>query len=115
MNQVEEIKRNFIKETYQDTWNVYKKTLGNSVIARWDWIVLTASNKEQASIYEKEIEYRLDRNLLPNHTRYLVLEDPDGKRVGSGGATLNVIKEIKKQSGEKEFSNLRHILTKKIK
>ena len=105
MNKVEEIKKNFIKETYQDTWNVYKKTLGNSTIAKWDWIVLTASNKEQASIYKKEIDYRLVRNLLPKDTHYLVLEDPEGKRVGSGGATLNVIKEIKKQTGEKEFSN----------
>ena len=72
MNKVEVIKKNFIKETYQDTWNVYRKTLGNSFIEKWDWIVLTASNKEQANTYKEEIEYRLNRNLLSKETNYLV-------------------------------------------
>ena len=110
MNKVEVIKKNFIKETYQDTWNVYKKTLGNSFIEKWDWIVLTASNKEQANTYKEEIEYRLNRNLLSKETNYLVLEDPNGKRVGSGGATLNVLKEIKEKSKNKDFSNLKILL-----
>jgi fucokinase len=104
MNRVEEIKNNFIKETYQDTWNVYQKSLENNSLAKWDWIVLTASNKNQADTYKQEINYRLSRNLLPQNTNYLVLEDPEGKRVGSGGATLNVLNNIRKKSTEEEFS-----------
>ena len=104
MNKVEEIKNNFIKETYQDTWNIYQKSLENNSLPKWDWLVLTASNKDQADTYKQEINYRLSRNLLPKNTRYLVLEDPEGKRVGSGGATLNVLKEIKEKSTEEEFS-----------
>ena len=91
MKKVEEIKNNFIKETYQDTWNIYQKSLENNSLPKWDWLVLTASNKEQADTYRQEIDYRLNRNLIPKDTKYLVLEDPEGKRVGSGGATLNVL------------------------
>ena len=104
MNKVEEIKNNFIKETYQDTWNMYQKSLENNSLPKWDWLVLTASNKEQADTYKQEINYRLSRNLLPKTTRYLVLEDPEGKRVGSGGATLNVLKAIKEKSIQEDFS-----------
>lgn len=103
MNKVEEIKNNFIKETYQDTWNVYQKSLEKNSLDKWDWLVLTASNKDQANTYRQEINYRLNRNLLPKRTKYLVLEDPEGKRVGSGGATLNVLKEIKANSNNDEF------------
>lgn len=104
MNKIEEIKNNFIKETGQDTWDVYQKSLEKNLLPKWDWLVLTASNKDQAETYKQEIEYRLNRNLLPKSTKYLVLEDPDGKRVGSGGATLNVLKEIRANSGDKDFS-----------
>lgn len=104
MNKVEEIKNNFIKETYQDTWDVYKKSLESNSLLKWDWIVLTASNKNQADTYKQEINYRLSRNLLPKNTKYLVLEDPEGKRVGSGGATLNVLNKIREKSTEEEFS-----------
>lgn len=107
MNKLEEIKNNFIKETYQDTWEVYQKSLKNEYLPKWDWLVLTASNKEQADTYKQEINYRLSRNLLPKGTKYLVIEDPEGKRVGSGGATLNLLKEIKENSSEKEFSELK--------
>lgn len=103
MNKVEEIKDNFIKETYQDTWNVYQKSLEKDSLLKWDWIVLTASNKEQADTYKQEINYRLNKKLLPQNTNYLVVEDPEGKRVGSGGATLNVLKKIKEKSSEEEF------------
>ena len=82
MTKIEQIKNNFMKETYQDTWNVYKNSLENS-IPNWDYIVLTASNKEQANTYKQEIDIRLKNNLLPNNVNYLVIEDPNGKRVGS--------------------------------
>ena len=105
MTKVEEIKENFIKQTYEDTWNVYEKSIQVKSVEKWDWIVLTASNKEQANTYKEEIEDRINNNWLPSQTQYLVLEDPEGKRVGSGGATLNVLKEIKEKCSEEEFNN----------
>lgn len=90
---IENIKKIFIKETLFDLEKYFEKTIKGEKIF-WDYVVLTASNKKQAKYYEKEINYRLDRNVLPK-TNYLVVPDPKDERVGSGGATLNVIRQIK--------------------
>ena len=37
---------------------------------------------------------RNDEGFLPIQTKFLILPDPEGKRVGSGGATLNVLRAI---------------------
>ena len=84
----------FLQQSCLDAWSEYERQIKNSRAIIWDYVVLTASNEEQASIYRSEIEYRLRLKQLPGRTKYLVLPDPDGKRVGSGGATLNVLKAI---------------------
>jgi hypothetical protein len=81
MNKINEFKNIFIKETYEDTWDYYMKTLSNSISSFWDWIVITASNDEQARTYNFEIESRLKNKLLPSNSHYIVIADPDGKRV----------------------------------
>lgn len=43
--------------------------------------------------------------MLPASTHYAVLPDPDGKRVGSGGATLNVLRYVHENAGS--FENQR--------
>ena len=84
----------FLQQSCLDAWSEYERQIKNRRAIIWDYIVLTASNEEQASIYRSEIEYRIRLKQLPTRTQYLVLPDPDGKRVGSGGATLNVLKAI---------------------
>ena len=84
----------FLQQSCLDAWSEYERQIKNRRAIIWDYVVLTASNEEQASIYRSEIEYRLRLKQLPGRTKYLVLPDPDGKRVGSGGATLNVLKAI---------------------
>ena len=84
----------FLQQSCLDAWSEYERQIKNCRAIIWDYIVLTASNEEQASIYRSEIEYRLRLKQIPARTKYLVLPDPDGKRVGSGGATLNVLKAI---------------------
>ena len=84
----------FLQQSCLDAWSEYERQIKNRRAIIWDYVVLTASNEEQASIYRSEIEYRLRLKQLPARTKYLVLPDPDGKRVGSGGATLNVLKAI---------------------
>ena len=84
----------FLQQSCLDAWSEYERQIKNRRAIIWDYIVLTASNEEQASIYRSEIEYRLRLKQIPARTKYLVLPDPDGKRVGSGGATLNVLKAI---------------------
>ena len=94
----------FLQQSCLDAWSEYERQIKNRRAIIWDYVVLTASNEEQASIYQSEIEYRLRLKQLPARTKYLVLPDPDGKRVGSGGATLNVLKAIA-QREQKDESN----------
>lgn len=39
---------------------------------------------------------------LPATTKYAVLPDPDGKRVGSGGATFNVLRFLAEENPDEE-------------
>lgn len=84
----------FLQQSYQDCWEIYEKSLQNGSCIRWDYVVLTASNEAQAESYRTQIEYRSMSGYLPENTKYVVLADPDGKRVGSGGATLNVLRYL---------------------
>ena len=99
------LKNLFLQQSYLDSWVEYKKSLIKTNFINWDFVVLTASNEEQAQSYRIQIEHRIEKGLLPRSTHYAVLSDPEGKRVGSGGATFNVLKYIK--SIEKDFKNKR--------
>ena len=88
------IKNLFLQQSYYDAWEEYSRQLIKNNIIVWDYVVLTASNQEQADTYQHEIDYRLKYSYLPKRTKYVVISDPKGLRVGSGGATLNVLKEI---------------------
>ena len=63
----------------------------------FDIIVLTAANEAQAQGYREQLAWRRENGLLDPSTRTLVITDPGGRRVGSLGATLNVLAEL---SGE---------------
>ena len=89
----------FMQQSYLDSWEDYERSLNKSNFIRWDYIILTASNEAQAEVYRSQIEYRLKDRRLPADTHYAVLPDPDGKRVGSGGATFNVMRYIAQQEG----------------
>jgi len=94
------MKRLFLRQSYLDAWEDYRRALRKKSFIRWDYIILTASNKEQADAYDREIAYRLENGLLPKKTTYKVLPDPEGKRVGSGGATFNVLKYLAETEGD---------------
>ena len=104
------IKNLFLKQSYEEAWENYAKRLVKASTLYWDYIILTASNEEQARAFREQIVYRLDNGFLPKRTRYKVLADPGGLRVGSGGATLNVIRWLAEQEGHtdgKLFANKR--------
>ncbi len=92
------IKNLFLRQSYIDTWNDYQKVL-KSGVGGWDYVILTASNEEQAKGYRLEIEYRQREGRLPASCNYVVLPDPEGKRVGSGGATFHVLRFLAEQIG----------------
>ena len=91
------MKNLFLRQSYIDAWEDYQRSIRKRSFAQWDYIVLTASNDEQANAFQSQITYRQNKNVLPCKTKYLVLPDPDGKRVGSGGATLQVLRKLAEQ------------------
>ena len=97
----------FLAQSYSDAWETYKRSLKTSNSVYWDYVILTASNELQAEGYRSQLKAREDHGFLPKHTHFAVIPDPEGKRVGSGGATLSVIRYIAKHRGTSDFSGLR--------
>lgn len=93
----------FLSQSYQDCWEDYNRSIKSSTFPRWDYIILTASNEQQAEGFRKQIEERTA--FLPSQTKFVVIPDRDGKRIGSGGATLSVLRYLHKKEGG--FRNLR--------
>ncbi|XP_068115798.1 L-fucose kinase isoform X2 [Hyperolius riggenbachi] len=56
----------------------------------WSVLVLTCQHKDSVQAFQKELEIRQRRGLLPRDTLLLTVEDPQA-HVGSGGATLNAL------------------------
>ena len=97
----------FLSQSYQDTWEDYKFSLTREGFACWDYVILTASNEKQAEGFRAQIDERRAAGYLPPRTVFAVIPDPNGKRVGSGGATLGVIKYVAEVTGSADFSGLR--------
>lgn len=85
----------FLKNSYYDAKEQFEKSLKND-LESWDIVVLTASNENQANSYIWQINRRKKEGLLPKHTEFLVIPDYNNERIGSGGATLNVLLELRK-------------------
>lgn len=93
----------FLSQAYRDCWDDYNRSLKLKKFPRWDYVILTSSNEQQAEGFRKQIEER--KSFLPKHTKFVAIPDRDGKRVGSGGATLEVLKYLRSQ--EESFEKLR--------
>jgi fucokinase len=66
----------------------------SEVLKSWDYLILTASNPEQASAYRCQIDLRQKLGFLSGIKNVLVLPDPDGHRVGSAGSTIFCLMKI---------------------
>lgn len=97
----------FLSQSYQDAWADYSRSLVSPQFVHWDYVILTASNEQQAEGFEAQLEERRQAGFLPLQTKFAVIPDPMGKRVGSGGATLGVLKYVAEQTGKTDFSGLR--------
>lgn len=106
----QKMKNLFLRQSYQDAWEEYEKSLTKKYFIHWDYVILTASNEEQAKAYQAQIDARLALSQLPGQTVYRVLPDPEGKRVGSGGATFHVMKYLSEQAEGKEVFRGKRIL-----
>lgn len=93
----------YLSQSYKDAWSDYQRSLKSPAFPVWDYIILTASNEHQAQSFRLQIDAR--RDYLPRKTKFAVIPDEGGVRVGSGGATLSVLKYLREQN--KSFDKLR--------
>lgn len=100
----------FLQTSYQDMFNDYKRSLINPAFPHWDYIVLTASDENQAENYRIQLDLRKKGGFLPSKTKFIVVPDKDNKRIGSGGATLSVLRKIAEITGNTDFKNLRMLV-----
>ena len=97
----------FLSQSYQDTWDDFQRSLTSEYFSCWDYVILTASNAHQAAIFRAQLAEREVAGFLPARTHFAVVPDEGGKRVGSGGATLGVLRYIAQHTGKADFSGLR--------
>ncbi len=62
--------------------------------AGWDYLIVTAANEDQAGAYDEQLRIRRDLGLIHGVEKVLVVSDPDGHRIGSGGSTLLCLLEV---------------------
>ncbi len=93
------IRNLFLQQSYQDAWEDYLRALSPKCSTGWDYVILTASNAAQSGIYEQQLLWRRKQGKLPVKTHFAVLPDPDGLRIGSGGANLNVLDYVSGREG----------------
>ncbi|MCR1839496.1 fucose pyrophosphorylase domain-containing protein [Murimonas intestini] len=81
----------FLAQSYRDAWSDYDYTCKNHDASRWDWVIITASNTKQAEAYQLQIDKRIKESCLPSNINFVIIPDLNNERIGSGGATLNVL------------------------
>lgn len=87
----------YLSQSYMDAWDDYVRSLTVPTFPVWDYIILTASNPHQAAGFQAQINSR--KGFLPSRTKLAVIPDEGGVRVGSGGATLSVLKWLAENGG----------------
>lgn len=86
----------FLQQAHRNNWQQYLASLRPRARPGWDLCILTAHDGQQAAIFRRQLDWRREAGLLPLHTEFIVLPDPpgEGRRIGSGGATLRALTEI---------------------
>lgn len=69
----------------------------------FDVVVITAANAAQARGYREQVKWRRAHGRLPASLEVRVVPDPGGRRVGSLGATVNVLKRLGDLRGRRVF------------
>ncbi len=87
----------YLSQSYKDAWEDYQRSLRNRSFPVWDVVILTASNEHQAAGFRAQIDSR--KGFLPPRTKIVIIPDEGGVRIGSGGATLSVLKWLNENGG----------------
>lgn len=78
--------------------------------AVFDHLVLTASNPAQARAYRRQLAEREARGRLAGIGAWHVMEDPGGRRVGSGAATFMALRGLARGRGGAAFVRRSRVL-----
>ncbi len=90
----------FLQQAHRNNWQQYLASLWPDARRGWDLCILTASDERQAAMYQRQLDWRDAAGVLPARTRFLVLPDPGGRRIGSGGATLRALARATAEVGD---------------
>jgi len=80
----------------QRSYHAFLQRLAESATAGhwWSAVILTAGSKAQAEMYRQQIRHRSARGYLPRDVVWHVVSDPEGRHIGSGGATLRALQVL---------------------
>ncbi len=101
----ESLTKDFLGKSYKNLLRDYQVRIAAGDVF-WDWIILTSSNEIQAEAYRIQFEERRECGFIPQKTNFAVVPDFEGKRVGSGGATMSVIKYLCERGIDFEHSKI---------
>ncbi|MBN1817313.1 MAG: hypothetical protein JW828_08120 [Sedimentisphaerales bacterium] len=74
----------------------------------WDYLIVTASNERQADSYREQLNRRRQLGFLSQARHVMVIPDPEGRRIGSGGSTLYCLLQILKAQGIHKTADREH-------
>lgn len=98
----------FLRQSYLDSWEDYERSLKKKVL-QMGYIILTAQMKHRQRLIEIRSRTVWKKVFFRKRQRMRFFRIPEGKRVGSGGATFQVMRYIADQEPEREnpFKNRR--------
>lgn len=71
----------------------------------WDMVVVTAVDEKQRIAYKQQIDAKISRGELPKGLIYEVVSDPQGTKIGNGGATLHAVEKLESIHGNELLSS----------
>ena len=74
------LKNLFLRQSCQDAWEDYARSIRKVNFPRWDYVILTSSNEEQARSFRSQIADRLEQGVLPSASLHTALMS-DEKRI----------------------------------
>ncbi|CAI5466956.1 unnamed protein product [Closterium sp. Yama58-4] len=72
----------------------------------WNALLITAASDAQADLYSRQLEAARHNGHIAAETIVLAVPDREGKRIGSGGATLGAIRALRDHLGESSSARL---------
>jgi fucokinase len=82
-------------EYLAEAWRVLRLSVRCPTrVPTWDAVVLTAASAAQAELYQRQLERAQSNGTIAKQTVVLAVPDPEGRRIGSGAATVNALRVL---------------------